>query len=112
MADNKPPEDALSDLRRRVDAARGVGPQNSPSPQSPAALALRFGGEFGAAIIVGGLLGYGADYFLHSQPWGLVIGIGLGFAAGVVNIVRVAQAYSRANPVDPNAPSIPDDEED
>ncbi|HRE42883.1 MAG TPA: AtpZ/AtpI family protein [Terricaulis sp.] len=112
MADRKPPEDALSDLRRRVDAARGTGLQNSPPPQSPAALALRYGGEFGAAIIVGGLLGYGADYFLNSQPWGLMIGVGLGFAAGVVNVVRVAQSYSNANPVDPNAPSIPDDEED
>lgn len=112
MADRKPPEDALSNLRRRVDAARGEGPQNTPPAMSPAALGLRYGGEFGAAIIVGGLLGYGADYFLNSQPWGLVIGIGLGFVAGVVNVVRVAQAYSRANPVDPNAPSIPDDEED
>ena len=36
----------------------------------------------------------------------------LGFAAGVANVVRVAQAYAKANPVDPNAPSIPDDEED
>ncbi|HRP11697.1 MAG TPA: AtpZ/AtpI family protein [Terricaulis sp.] len=112
MADKKPPEDALSDLRRRVDAARGKGPQNSQPPQSPAALALRFGGEFGAAIIVGGLLGYGADYFLNSQPWGLIIGVGLGFAAGVVNVVRVAQTYAKANPVDPNAPSVADDEED
>ena len=112
MADKKPPEDALSDLRRRVDAARGNGPQNSAPPQSPAALALRFGGEFGAAIIVGGLLGYGADTFLNSQPWGLIIGVGLGFVAGVVNVVRVARTYSQANPVDPNAPSVPDDEED
>lgn len=112
MADRKPPEDALSDLRRRLDAARGEGPQNSPPPQSPATLALRFGGEFGAAIIVGALLGYGADYFLHSDPWGLIVGLGLGFAAGVVNVVRVAQSYSSANPVDPNAPSVPDDEED
>ncbi len=113
MADRKPPEDALSNLRRRVDAARGEGEtQNAPPPQSPATLALRFGGEFGAAVIVGALLGYGADYFLHSQPWGLIIGMGLGFAAGVVNVVRVAQSYSRTNPVDPKAPSIPDDEQD
>jgi ATP synthase protein I len=73
---------------------------------------MRFGGEFGAAIIVGALLGYGADYFLHTAPWGLVTGLGLGFVAGVVNIVRVAQSYNRANPPNPNAPSIPDDEED
>lgn len=108
MADKPPPEDALSDLRRRVAAARGEGSSTSRPPQSPASLALRFGGEFGAAIIVGALLGYGADYFLHSSPWGLVIGFGLGFAAGVVNVVRVAQSFNKANPPDPDAPSAAD----
>lgn len=110
MADKEPPEDALRDLRRRIDAARGEG-ASSPPPQSAASLALRFGGEFGAAIIVGALLGYGADYFLHTGPWGLVIGFGLGFAAGVVNVVRTAQTFNKANPPDPNAPSIPDDDD-
>lgn len=112
MADEKPPEDALSNLRRRVSAARGEGASNTPPPQSPASLAMRFGGEFGAAIIVGALLGYGADQLLHSDPWGLLVGFGLGFAAGVVNVVRVAQTYNRANPPNPDAASIPDDEED
>ncbi len=111
MPDRKPPEDDLSSLRRRVDAARGQGASKSPPPQSAASLALRFGGEFGAAIIVGALIGYGADYFLHSSPWGLVIGFGLGFVAGVVNVVRVAQSFNKANPPDPNAPSIPDDDD-
>jgi ATP synthase protein I len=111
MADKSPPEDALNDLRRRVAEARGEGSSTSP-PQSAAGLAMRFGGEFGAAIIVGALLGYGADYFLHSSPWGLLIGLMLGFAAGIANIVRVARAYSQAHPVDPNTPSVADDEED
>jgi ATP synthase protein I len=111
MADRKPPEDALSDLKRRVGAARGDGAPQAPPP-SAAGLAMRFGGEFGAGVIVGALLGYGADYFLPTEPWGLVIGLGLGFVAGVANMVRVARAYSQAHPVDPNAPSIPDDEED
>jgi len=110
MADREPPEDALRNLRRRVDAARGEGASKAP-PQSPASLALRFGGEFGAAIIVGALLGYGIDYFLHTGPWGLVIGFGLGFVAGVVNVVRTAQSFNKANPPDPNAPSIPDDDD-
>ncbi|MCX7357846.1 MAG: AtpZ/AtpI family protein, partial [Alphaproteobacteria bacterium] len=111
MADKKPPEDDLSNLRRRVAAARGEGASKNAPAQSPASLAMRFGGEFGAAIIVGALLGYGADYFLHSSPVGLVIGFGLGFAAGIVNVVRVAQSFNKANPPDPNAPSIPDDDD-
>lgn len=116
MADEKPADsrlsgDALSDLRQRVAQARGEGASTSPPAQSPASLALRFGGEFGAAVIVGALLGYGADTFLHSAPVGLMIGVGLGFAAGVVNVVRVAQTFNRANPPDPNAPSLPDDDD-
>ena len=112
MADETPPEDALDNLRRRVASARKESDQSSPPTEGAASLALRFGGEFGAAIIVGSLLGLGADQFLHTQPWGLVTGLALGFAAGVVNVVRVAQSYSRAHPVDASAPSISDDAED
>jgi ATP synthase protein I len=111
MADRKPPEDALRDLRRRVDTARGTGGSNSEPAPSAASLSLRIGGEFGAAIIVGALLGYGADYFLHTAPWGLGIGLALGFVAGIVNVVRTVSAYNRANPSDPNAPRIPDDDD-
>jgi len=73
---------------------------------------MRYGGEFGAAVIVGGLLGFGADQLLPTSPWGVLLGVLLGFTAGVVNVVRVARSYNQAHPVDPNAPSIPDDEED
>lgn len=110
MADQKPPpEDALSNLRRRIGAARGeTESSSSRPPESAASLALKFGGEFGAAVLVGALLGYGADHFLRTEPWGLVLGLGFGFAAGVVNVVRLARAYSSSHPVDPNAPSSKD----
>lgn len=113
MADTPtPPEDALSNLRRRVDAARKADRANSSRPpDSIGSVAVRFGGEFGAAVLVGFLLGYAADTFLHVSPWGIVIGIGLGFVAGVVNVVRAAQAFSRAHPIDPNTPSVRDGEE-
>jgi F0F1-type ATP synthase assembly protein I len=111
MADRNPPEDDLSDLRRRVAKAQGSN-STSPPPDSAASLALRFGGEFGAAVIVGALLGYGIGYLLHAESAGLLIGIGLGFATGLVNVVRVARAYNNANPPDPNAPKIPDDDDD
>ncbi|MBS0385378.1 MAG: AtpZ/AtpI family protein [Proteobacteria bacterium] len=111
MADRNPPEDRLDDLRRRVAEARAETASTSQPPDSAASLALRFGGEFGAAILVGALLGYGIDFFVHTSPWGLLIGIGLGFVTGVVNVVRVASAYNRANPPDPSAPRIADDDD-
>ncbi|MBL8546667.1 MAG: AtpZ/AtpI family protein [Hyphomonadaceae bacterium] len=111
MPDRKPPEDDLSSLRRRVDAARGTDASKSQPAPSAASLSLRIGGEFGAAIIVGALLGYGVDYFLHTGGWGLGIGFGLGFVTGVFNVVRAVRAYNDANPPNPNAPSIPDDDD-
>lgn len=103
-----------SALRRRVEDARTERARRDapPEPTSAGQLAMRMGGEFGAAVLVGSGLGFGADYWLQTSPFGLVIGLGLGFIAGVVNIVRASKAYAACNPVDPNAPSIPDDDED
>ncbi len=115
MADPNPPPDAdrLERLRRRVDEARaGASDAASPQSRSAASLAMRFGGEFGAAVLVGAGIGFGADHYLSTDPWGLIIGLTLGFAAGVVNVVRTAQAYANANPVDPAAPTIKDDDEE
>jgi F0F1-type ATP synthase assembly protein I len=111
MADKNPPEDDLSNLRQRVAKARGEAGSTSRPPDSAASLALRFGGEFGAAVIVGALLGYGIGYLLHAESAGLLIGIGLGFVTGVVNVVRTARAYNSANPPDPNAPAPADDDD-
>jgi F0F1-type ATP synthase assembly protein I len=41
-----------------------------------------------------------------------VIGLALGFAAGVVNVVRAAQAYARTQPPASAAGGAGDDEED
>ncbi len=115
MADqNQPPEDdALSSLRGQIGAAQARNaPPSATSNQSAASLAFRFGGEFGAAVLVGALLGFGADYFLGTGPWGLGIGLSLGFVTGIVNVVRAAQSYSRSHPVDPATPPLPDDPED
>lgn len=119
MADPAPPHRKASEsaesasLRARVDAARARhAPKGAAEGSNPASLAMRFGGEFGAAVLVGAGLGYGVDYWAGSGPWGLIIGLSVGFAAGVVNVVRAARAYAQAHPVEGNAPSIPDEAED
>lgn len=69
-----------------------------PPPQDPfyAGLgqAVRIGTELLAALIVGGGLGWIVDtYLLGSAPWGLVVGLMLGAAAGVRNAYRAAQRW-------------------
>lgn len=52
------------------------------------ALALRLGSEFAAAVLVGAALGWFLDQFAGSRPWGMIVFLMLGFAAGVLNILR------------------------
>lgn len=33
-------------------------------------------------------IGYGVDYFLHTSPWGLILGSLLGFAAGLYGVYQ------------------------
>ena len=53
-------------------------------------IAFRLGTELTVATIIGGLLGYALDYFFGSKPWGLVVGIVLGVAAGCLGVYRFA----------------------
>ena len=56
--------------------------------------AVRIGTELLAALIVGGGLGWLADTYLFStQPWGLVVGVILGAAAGMLNAYRAAKRW-------------------
>ena len=56
--------------------------------------AVRIGTELLAALIAGGGLGWVVDtYLLDSNPWGLVVGLGCGAAAGVRSAYRSAQRW-------------------
>ena len=52
------------------------------------AYGMRMAAELVAAVIVGGLIGYGLDRWLGSKPWLFLLFFVLGFAAGVLNVVR------------------------
>ena len=58
--------------------------------------AVRVGTELLAALIVGGGLVWVVDtYLFGSGPWGLVVGLLLGGAAGVRSAYRAAQRWSK-----------------
>lgn len=56
--------------------------------QGGSARAVKLSSEFLASIIVGVILGLGFDKVAGSLPWGLVFFLFLGFAAGILSILR------------------------
>ncbi|MBJ3774272.1 AtpZ/AtpI family protein [Acuticoccus mangrovi] len=54
------------------------------------AAAFRLSTEFISAIVVGLALGYLADWGLGTTPWLMIVFLLLGFAAGVLNVLRSA----------------------
>ncbi len=63
---------------------------NKTSAMAGLSQAWKMSSEFIAAIFVGGVLGWMADSWLGTKPWGMIILLMLGFAAGVLNVLREA----------------------
>jgi len=57
-------------------------------------VAFRLGTELTVATVIGGLLGYALDSFFGTKPWGLVVGIVLGSAAGCLAVYQVAMTLT------------------
>jgi ATP synthase protein I len=81
----------LKKLRSSLDQekARSAGPKGL-ADNSGMALALKLGSEFVAGVIVGFVVGYGIDVVFGTRPWGMIVFLLLGFAAGTLNVMRSA----------------------
>jgi F0F1-type ATP synthase assembly protein I len=53
--------------------------------------------ELGVSVVLGMLLGRWVDGQLETQPWGLLIGLGLGFTAAVRSISRTLAMLAEEN---------------
>ena len=51
---------------------------------------FRLSSELVAGVLVGAAIGWGLDRLLSISPWGLIVFLLLGFAAGVINVMRAA----------------------
>ncbi|MEO1661845.1 MAG: AtpZ/AtpI family protein [Pseudomonadota bacterium] len=90
IARAKSAQDDVDKKNRQVEAAAGV---------SAGAMALRYGAEFGMSVFVGIMIGIGIDHFLGTKPWGLLIMLCFGFAAGVLGVIRAYKELTdAANP--------------
>ena len=81
--------DQLGTLTRKSAAEEGTQGGRRGEP-SNLARALRLSSEFIAGILLGGFIGWLVDYFLGWSPWGLIVFLMLGFAAGTLNAMRSA----------------------
>lgn len=52
------------------------------------ALAMELPFTIVGAVVVGGLIGYGLDKWLHTDPWLMVVFGALGFAGGLLEVIR------------------------
>jgi ATP synthase protein I len=97
---NRPADEAaLSARLRTLGSKLGTTPgrkaeQNSEARPvaDPSAMArgFRLSTELVAGVLVGAMLGWLLDRWLGISPWGLIVFLLLGFAAGVLNVMRAA----------------------
>ena len=93
-------EAALSARLQRLNEGLGrahtaAGPSDSPGADRAAtasgyAKGFRLSSELVAGVIVGAGIGWLIDRWLGISPWGLIVFLLLGFAAGVLNVMRSA----------------------
>jgi ATP synthase protein I len=104
---DKPGEAELADRLRRLDeklepvrsgASDGPAARNDGGDPGGLAKAMRLSTEFVAGIIAGALLGWAADRYFGTSPWGMIVLLMLGFAAGLMNVMRAAGMLGRNRP--------------
>jgi ATP synthase protein I len=112
------PPSVTADLEARIARAQARSPaqaeaeQRRQSDMSGLSRGFRLASEFAAAILVGAGLGYLIDMVLPTRPWGMVVLLLLGFAAGVLNVVRAAKEMNAATAVPADTPALRDDDDE
>lgn len=96
------PDPRLEALRQKLDAGKRLEAERKAAltgdPASGMAQALKLGSEFVAGVIVGFVIGYTIDSLFGSKPWGMIVFLLLGFAAGTLNVMRATGAVAERIP--------------
>ncbi len=84
---------------RSSESERGA---RSTADVSAFARGLRLSSELVAGVLVGAAIGWFLDRWLGISPWGLIVFLMFGFAAGVLNVMRAAGVASGGWPPEDN----------
>lgn len=86
--------DDLGEKLREVQESRktkkGIDRSHDEMPNNGLGIGLRIGTELLVGVMVGLAIGWFIDRQFGTEPWGLLIFFVLGFSAGILNVVRVA----------------------
>ena len=105
--------DALGDKLDEAQSRHGQAVKGAPQSQGGAlGQALRLGVELVAGVAVGGFIGWGLDRLFGTAPFLMVLFLGLGAAAGIMNVVRTAKRMQAEAPSGKDLPSVNDDDDD
>lgn len=78
------------ELAKKGVLKQPVSEEGRSETSSSVAQAMKLSSEFIAGIVVGGVIGWSLDRFVGTTPWGMIIFLLLGFAAGTLNVLRAA----------------------
>ena len=105
-----------SDIGKKLDVvnARRAGASIPGHRQKSAyGQAFRFASELVVGVVAGGVLGWALDRQFGTAPWLMVLLVVLGFAAGLLNVIRSAQKAQAENEASQKAfPPVSDDHDD
>jgi len=95
---SNPPDPGPIPETLRRSARLPADPDKSPALRSLAQAGAGWGlaTDFLVTILAGLGLGWVVDYFANAAPWGLVVGLALGFITAFVRIIRQTQRTERA----------------
>jgi ATP synthase protein I len=102
--------DALKSQKAKVERSAAGG---GSTDRSAYGTAFKFAAELVVGVVVGGGLGWILDKQFGTAPWLMIVLVILGFAAGLLNVVRAAQeAQAKNEPLQKAAPSVKDDDDE